>query len=148
MAKAPKCDFWDCFLELTVSRSEWFALRKYAYELDLNKGAYCDARLGAVNFWCGPDNKPPGWPGRITKGQLKFPREFVGSFSAWGSRGGRVKLHFAVHAHARCEKLTSGTRAYAKAIKGTQGDREWLLKQFALLRQHVALMQQNAPSPR
>jgi len=55
-----RCGFEDCFHEVTVSRSEWFALRQYAFELDLNKGAYCDARLGAVNFWCGPDNKPDG----------------------------------------------------------------------------------------
>jgi len=50
-----------------------------------------------------------------------------------------MKLHFAVHTYARCEKLTRGTRAYKQAFKGTDEDRQWVLDQFALLRQHVAL---------
>jgi len=138
--KPRECDFRDCFHEITVAQTEWLALRKYAYELDVDKGAYYDARIGAVNFWCGPDNKPPDWPVPIEKGALKFPRDYVGAFFADGLRRGRITLHFDLSAYSRAEGHDSGSRAYKRLLKGTKGDRQWLLHQFKLLRQHVALM--------
>jgi hypothetical protein len=147
MAKKRKCDFRDCFFELAVPHGEWFDLRKYAYELDVNKGAYYDARIGAVNFWCGPDNKPHDWPAkRIKKLALKYPRDYVGAFFADGLKRGKITLHFSVHARSRADGHEFMSPAYKRLLKGTKEDREWILRQFKLLREHVSLMQKG-PSP-
>lgn len=47
-------------------------------ERDVNKGGYCDARSGCVNFWCGPEDKPRLWTEEITQGDLEYPRTYVG----------------------------------------------------------------------
>ncbi len=145
MPKKRTCDFRDCFHEMTVPQVEWLALRQHAYELDLNKGAYYDARIGAVNFWCGPDNKPADWPVKeFDKGLLRFPRDYVGAFYADGLKRGRVTLHFDVHAYSRAEGHEENTSAYKRLLNGTKEDRKWIMHQFQLLREHVALMRKGS----
>jgi hypothetical protein len=62
-----------------ITPREWRAVLQVAHELDLNQGGYWDGRSGAVNAWCGPDDKPAGWPAEveITRGALAHPRSFV-----------------------------------------------------------------------
>jgi len=45
---------------------------------DVNKDGLYDARSGAINVWCSPTDKPACWTHEITKGDLKYPREYVG----------------------------------------------------------------------
>src|SRR5712692_2456976 len=143
-----KCDRWagdwepQCFHEITLSRAEWRGLLKYSRELDLDKGSYYDGRSGAINFWCGPTDKPIDWTGRITKGALKHARAYVGAVLGDHKGSGKVKLHFEVSAYDRAEHrgLKMGSRQWRKALRGTMADRRWILKQFRLLRQHVKLM--------
>jgi len=137
-----KCDYENCFYEMTISRAEWGALLRHSHALDLNKGAYCDGRMGCINFWCGPENKPSDWPSRIVKKCLKYPRAYVGAVFGDPLSSGRWKLHFDVQAYDRAEhsKLEMGSVEWVELIKGTKEDRAWVLQQFRLLRQHVALM--------
>ena len=141
--KRRKCDFPECFYELRIPRSEWLALRGHAFKLDLNDGSHYDARIGAINFWCGPDNKPSNWPVEIRRGYLKYPRDYVGSVMTDGFTEEAVTLHFEVVAYSRAD--ASGARsfsaAYRKRLRGTKADRNWIIKQFNLLRQHVRLME-------
>ena len=54
-------------------------MHRVAKEFDLNRGGYCDNRLGCINFWCGPDDKPEGWDIKVEQGCLDFPRACVGT---------------------------------------------------------------------
>jgi hypothetical protein len=142
-AEKHRCDFANCFHEVKVLHAEWLALRKYACELDLNNGSYYDARIGAVNFWCGPDNKPLDWPDvRIDKGTLRFPRNYVGGFFADGRGRRKITLHFCIHAYTRGEAAGAERMSptHQRLLLGTEQDQKWVLRQFGLLRQHVALM--------
>jgi len=72
-------------------RETWRKLLRKANDLDLNNGGYCDARSGAINFWCGPENKPEGWTGEIEKPQLLYPRDYVGSVTpVWDEEGNLI----------------------------------------------------------
>jgi hypothetical protein len=140
------CDFPECFHELTISKEEWESLRKHAVHLNLNDGSFYDARIGAINFWCGPENKPKGWPDEIEQGLLRYPRSFVGCFYVDGFKARTVTLHFEVAAYARADAaeaagaVTFGSAVYQKKLHGTKADQQWILKQFDLLRQHARLM--------
>ena len=46
---------------------------------DLETGGCCDARMGCINFWAGPDDKPEGYDAEITQGALSYPKAVVGS---------------------------------------------------------------------
>ncbi len=132
-----------CFYEVTVSPAEWKGLLDHSYELDLDKGAYYDGRLAAIQFWCGPENKPSDWPGKITKGCLKYPRDYVGSVHGDRAKSGKYKLHFRIDADVRGENFPRGSNQRNKLAQGTNQDRQWVLRQFRILRQHVRLMRRN-----
>lgn len=61
-------------------------------QLDINKGGYFDSRLGCVNIWCGPEDKPDCWDAEIYPGALKFPRAFCGTLG-WEWKGNGAKLY-------------------------------------------------------
>lgn len=48
--------------------------------LDLNRNGLYDVRMGAINVWCSPDDKPQCWQD-VTKGVLDYPRDLVGTIS-------------------------------------------------------------------
>lgn len=76
-----KCDYGSCLREEDIGAWEWRALLQLASEYDINRGGYCDGRIGAINFWCGPEDKPgdPNWDKfTIQKYALKYPRAYVG----------------------------------------------------------------------
>jgi hypothetical protein len=88
------------------------------------------------------ENKPSDWPGRIVKKCLKYPRAYVGAAFGDHLPSGRWKLHFDIKGYDRAEreKIEMGSPRWNELIRGTREDRTWILKQFRLLRQHVALM--------
>jgi hypothetical protein len=45
---------------------------------DLEQGGLYDARSGVVNIWCSPTDKPACWNTPISRGGLRYPREYVG----------------------------------------------------------------------
>jgi hypothetical protein len=45
---------------------------------DLNIGGLYDARSGVINIWASPTDKPACWDRPISRGGLRFPREYVG----------------------------------------------------------------------
>jgi len=61
----------------TVSRRVWRKMIEIGHDFDLNKDGIYDSRLGAVNIWVSPDDKPEDWEFRITKGALKYPRAYL-----------------------------------------------------------------------
>jgi hypothetical protein len=136
------CDYEGCFHEQTISLTEWRALLRHARELDINKGAFYDARAAAVNFWCGPENKPGDWPDKIERTLLKHRRDYVGAVFADLTRRREIKLHFDVRAYSRARHITNSTRKPWNLINGTPKDRQWILSQFEMLRHHVRLMGQ------
>ena len=102
--------------------------------------------MGAINFWCGPDNKPANWPARgIKKGRLKYRRDYVGAVFADWTKKRLVRLHFDIKAYSRRE-LNYSTDAIDPddLAAGTKADRTWVIRQFRLLRQHVALMRERS----
>lgn len=65
-------------LEITTDRRTVRRMLEIGHQRDINRGGYCDARSGCVNFWCGPDDRPEGWPADIDGGALNYPRDYVG----------------------------------------------------------------------
>src|ERR1051326_6955853 len=46
---------------------------------DINHGGLYDARSGAVNIWCSPEDKPGCWDVSVDAGDLDYPRSYVGA---------------------------------------------------------------------
>lgn len=64
-------------------------MQRVGKDFDVNKGGYCDARMGCINFWCGPDDKPEGWEQQIAQGALEYPRAVVGTlYWKWNDDAG------------------------------------------------------------
>lgn len=56
---------------------QWHNMKDIAIREDLNKGGLFDCRAGAILIWCSPEDKPEGLDIEITKGTLKYPREYI-----------------------------------------------------------------------
>lgn len=54
-------------------------MQRVGKDFDINKGGYCDSRMGCINFRCGPDDKPEGWEPTIIPAALNYPRAVVGT---------------------------------------------------------------------
>jgi hypothetical protein len=65
---------------LNVSCKSISQMREYAKENDIDRGGLYDVRLGCINIWCSPEDKPEGW-GEPSKGMLKHARDFVGTLT-------------------------------------------------------------------
>lgn len=81
-------------LDVTVDRRTARRMMEIGRERDINRGGYCDARSGCINFWCGPDDRPDCWPAAITQGGLNHPRDYVGAvYFEWeGDDRARLKI--------------------------------------------------------
>jgi len=64
-------------LERLITREDIQRMMEAARTLDISKGGAFDARLGAINFWCAPDDKPSCWNKKISGGLVL--RDFVGT---------------------------------------------------------------------
>ena len=69
-------------LNLTAEREFLQRLLTAGRAFDLDRGGLYDVRSGLINIWCSPDDKPACWNRPISRGGLRFPREYVGTF-AW-----------------------------------------------------------------
>jgi hypothetical protein len=66
-------------LNLAVDREFVQRLVATGRAFDLERGGLYDARSGIVNVWCSPDDKPVCWNRPISRGGLRYPREYVGA---------------------------------------------------------------------
>ena len=66
-----------------VRPRDWRHLVRAACRCDVADGGYFDAQASTINLWCGPENKPAGWPRglAITPGPLIYPRALVGTLT-------------------------------------------------------------------
>jgi hypothetical protein len=65
-------------LNITADRDLLRQLLATGRAWDLERGGLYDARSGVVNIWCSPDDKPACWDRPISRGGLRYPREYVG----------------------------------------------------------------------
>ena len=116
----------------------WYNMRKIALEEDIDKGGLFDCRLGAINIWVSPEDKPEDWVYPITRGALKYPREFLATLYAFHD-GDLVRLYLVVRNYARkhyYERLFEEGRISPEeyirlsrnAEKPTEAELEWALK--------------------
>lgn len=64
-------------LEHLVTLPDISEMKRVAKILDVEKGGHFDGRLGAINIWCSPSDKPLCWNEEIKGG--KFLLDFVGT---------------------------------------------------------------------
>jgi len=79
-----------------VDGDVWDVMRDIARELDIDEGGLYDARMGAINIWCSPEDKPKGWDKPITRGALRYPREYVATIYAYRLKDGNFFLTLSV----------------------------------------------------
>ena len=99
-------------LGITVSRAIIEKILAVGHEFDVNKNGLYDARMGAVNVWCSPEDKPSCWDIEVTQGGLNYPREYVGGlYWDWSADGKQASLFVEVEAYdliRKKKKLTDG----------------------------------------
>src|SRR5262245_32310263 len=72
---------------------------------DLNSGGLYDARSGVVNIWCSPDDKPACWDRPISRGGLRYPREYVGGLGwEWPDDDHHAELYVEATPYALLER--------------------------------------------
>lgn len=118
----------------SITPLEWRQVLDVARKLDLEQGGYWEARSGCVNLWCGPDDKPPGWPAEleIRRGGLGYPRAFVASISPEWPRDGSLdwsdrETQYAVVADVTLYEIDElhGGRYDPRYLR-CEGDLEWV----------------------
>lgn len=82
-------------LGVTADRDLIQKILAVGHEFDVDKGGYFDARMGCVNLWCGPEDKPECWP-EPTQGGLNYPRDYVGGVSWDFNDDGKAELYIEV----------------------------------------------------
>jgi hypothetical protein len=139
-----------------ITPREWRAVLRAARELDLNHGGYWDGRSGAVNAWCGPDDKPAGWPAEveITRGALAHPRSFVAScWLQWPDDGPvdwdtdqalPVVAHITVYDVRDWQQRRRRTDPDQRVTGRARGDVAWLKRHW---RELLALARSRLPRP-
>jgi hypothetical protein len=107
-------------------KETWQQLLRKANELDINKGGYCDARSGVINFWCGPENKPKDWMWNIEKHQLNYPREYIGDATpVWDEEGNLVAFsitstNYTMKEAERLDYLKNQLKTAKKTLPGSK----------------------------
>lgn len=66
-------------LNLVVTNDTVCKMLAVGREFDLNKNGPFDSRMGCVNFWCSPNDRPSCWDAPIIPAALDYPRSFVGT---------------------------------------------------------------------
>ena len=64
-------------LGIVLDRAAVRKVLAVGHELDVNKNGLYDTRLGCVNIWCSPEDKPACWSKEVIKGDLNYPRDYV-----------------------------------------------------------------------
>jgi hypothetical protein len=97
---------WEQNLGITLDRDAILKILSVGQDFDFNKGGYCDARSGCVNFWCGPYDKPECWTHEIIKGALNNPRDFVGGlYWNWVENEDRAELYVEIHPYSLLDNM-------------------------------------------
>ena len=120
----------------TVPLEVWQAMLRLASDFDLNNDGLYDARSMAINIWVSPTDKPRDWLFKITRGALKYPREYLATINAYRLDDNRVRLTLSVTNYARKHAAESlfysgriDYRRYKQMLKlaeqGTQDEWEW-----------------------
>jgi len=121
-----------------VSRIVWQKMLEIAHDFDLDKGGVYDARSGVINLWVAPEDKPSDYTFKITKGALRYPRNFLASIYGEFTEDGTVELYMAIHNYARVDYagwlLEHGVisyKEYEEAIelseRGTDEEWKWAM---------------------
>lgn len=101
------------------------------HEFDINKDGLYDARSGAVNFWCSPEDKPTCWNAEIIPGSLNYPRAYVGSVS-WDWQDDLTQAELFLEASPYDLKKNPTEKEWESVF-------EWLEKQFKGLMRLVGM---------
>ena len=112
-------------------------MKEIAQEMDIDRGGHYDCRMGCINIWVSPEDKPKDWEFPITKGALKYPREYLGELYWQEDANGTFALFLSINNYARehhAEKLyKSGKISYEQfkeqqrlAKTGTAEEWKWL----------------------
>jgi hypothetical protein len=64
-----------------MTSHEWHTFLHSATQFDIDRGGFADPRVGCINFWVGPNNKPEGYEWPITKAVLNYSRNYLGTVS-------------------------------------------------------------------
>jgi hypothetical protein len=80
-------------LNLVVDREFIQRLLATSRAFDLEHGGLYDARSGVINIWCSPHDKPACWDRPISKGGLRYPREYVGGLGWEWRNDDQADLH-------------------------------------------------------
>jgi hypothetical protein len=137
---------------LTLHYDEWRDLLAAASVLDLMHGGYFRARTREIEFYCGPENAPPGWRFGFAGSNPEQARAAVGVaelLRPLGADGVEIRLRVAnwnalreVHsARSRGEyqdRPEELARDEEEALRGRPEEWEWLRRQFRKLREHAA----------
>ena len=121
-----------------VSVDVWRKMLQIAYDLDLNKGGVYDARGGCVNLWVAPEDKPEDYTWEISKGALKYPRNFLASICGQYVDD-EVELYLVIHNYARRDHaewlLNHSNISYKEyktmlelSEKGTKEEWRWVIE--------------------
>lgn len=79
-------------LNVLVNQTTLHKILEIGHEFDVNKNGHYDARLGCVNIWCSPDDKPTCWNNPITQGDLDYPRDYTGTIY-WETKNNLASLY-------------------------------------------------------
>lgn len=127
-----------------VSRDVWLKMLKIAHELDLNKGGIYDARSGAINLWVSDVDKPSDYTFKVTKGALKYPRNYLAGLYGQHVDETTVELYLTITNYARRDfakwLLNHGNISYEEfkameelAEKGTDEEWRWAMEKVKWL---------------
>ena len=132
------CDFDGCIAEDQLEEHLWRLTVERGGELDVDKGGYCDAKQAAIQFWCGPDDRPQGWRGvPINKCALNHPRALVGAVYTQFNEEGIVTLHWLLYPYEKAAYLEGSESSFDLRHPveryGTEDDLAWCRAKFAKL---------------
>jgi len=132
-------------IELTID--EWEETLAAARTLDLIHGGYFRVQSNHIRIFCGPGNRPEGWPEEYPHGSPGLPRAEVGAAEEVERTGeGLVRVRIVVARWAHLRRLSKGNgplrrlarEALGPALRGSESDGEWLRRRFEDLRGFAA----------
>lgn len=121
-------------LAISCTKADLVKILAVGREFDVDKGGYYDARSGAVNFWCGPEDKPSCWDQEIIQGALNYPRDYVsGLYWDFNEGTGKFDLRIDVVPYALLEKKKALTdEVWDKLIEWTEHQVKGIIRLAAI----------------
>ena len=128
---------------------DWRQLARAAVLLDISEADYFDVRADGIRLWCGPENKPAGWPSElsITAGAHRYPRAYVGTITFhcgdgppdWGSDEVYPAALSIGMTEVRDWRLATAARTWRADPKAGRmvDDEAWCRRQWQRLKQYA-----------